>query len=109
MSKHTPGPWTIDTYPRTAINAGTKHIAMVNFYKSNGDADVFGQEHESNARLIAAAPDLLEVAIACREACLFVHDDGQIGVSEDAVIPTELFARLCAVIKKAKGDDRADT
>lgn len=73
--------------------------------------EVAGREHHAiwfadidhpNARLIAAAPELLEVAKACREVCLFGDDDG-IGVSEDVVIPSALFDRICAAINKAEG------
>jgi hypothetical protein len=60
MSKHTPGPWQVFT-----TKDGTRFIGI-------GDADGVGvtdprfglwrggQEREANARLIAAAPDLLE-------------------------------------------------
>lgn len=61
MNKHTPGPWITENRYKTSINAGKKHIAMVNQYKSGDiESDIWGDEHEANARLIAAAPDLLE-------------------------------------------------
>ena len=61
MSKHTPGPWIIDGNGiKTSISAGSKHIAMVNYWHVGGADDVIGEEHEANARLIAAAPDLLK-------------------------------------------------
>ena len=60
MSKHTQGPWVIDeSYFNGSINTvcRTRHVAMVSMYQSKpGD----GEENRSNARLIAAAPDLLE-------------------------------------------------
>ena len=63
MSKHTPGPWTIveHSWARTGIYA--KHIGIAAL-DIEGDADEATQ-HEwealmsANARLIAAAPDLL--------------------------------------------------
>ena len=72
MSKHTPGPWEVsgeifdnDGQPETAIQAlnGAATVAV---------ALEFGQNNphirEANARLIAAAPDLLEqLKIARRE------------------------------------------
>jgi hypothetical protein len=65
MSKHTPGPWWIESRARTAINKGPKHIAMVNFYNGgNEETDVREEEHEANVHLIAAAPDLLEACQA---------------------------------------------
>lgn len=50
MSKHTPGPWRVDTH----CNVMHKD-AMVAFPCISG-----GLNQEANARLIAAAPDLLE-------------------------------------------------
>ena len=35
-----------------------------------------------------------------RDCCLFEDDDGRIGVTEDAVIPTELFDRICTEISQ---------
>ena len=65
--KHTPGPWSINKDHLTAINAGDKHVAMVNYYKSGmmsgQSVDVYGEEHEANVCLIAAAPELLEAVI----------------------------------------------
>ncbi len=61
--KYTPAPWIINNEFKTSINNGNKHIAMVNYYKcGNPEIDVYGEEHEANARLIAAAPELLEAA-----------------------------------------------
>jgi hypothetical protein len=59
--KHTPGKWECNYKLRTAINAGEKHIAMVNFFNDGSDSrSVCGDEHEANARLIAAAPEMLD-------------------------------------------------
>ena len=59
---HTPGPWTADVHiPRGSadgewrIHAGREWVALLN---DANDAD----ETEPNARLIAAAPELLEAA-----------------------------------------------
>ncbi len=64
---HTNGPWEADaTYCRTAINSKAtansprKHVALVNITK-NPEYEITKEEHEANARLIAAAPEMLEV------------------------------------------------
>ena len=61
---HSNGPWEADaTHCRTAINTANgvkKHIAMVNIAK-NPEYEITIEEHEANARLIAAAPEMLEV------------------------------------------------
>lgn len=68
MSKHTPGPWKLaeaveGRYTKTNLRRirsgceGTEHGAVCEVY---GIAD--GTEAHANARLIAAAPDLLTAA-----------------------------------------------
>lgn len=68
MSKHTPGPWrTIESANKTTRTVvgpdfpGQGYIADVNLCRTNDAQDVDG---EANARLIAAAPELLA---ACRK------------------------------------------
>ena len=61
MTKHTPGPWILhmgfdETY--TISDTGGCEIGHI-YCESMGDG-----EHEANARLIAAAPELLEAAKA---------------------------------------------
>ncbi len=63
---HSNGPWEADaTHCRTAINSVAtansprKHIAMVNLAK-NPEYEITKEEHDANARLIAAAPEMLE-------------------------------------------------
>lgn len=64
MSNHTPGPWTIEKSTRTDhhIIAGRRWIATA----SNHDFHPTQDENErtiANARLIAAAPDLLAALV----------------------------------------------
>jgi hypothetical protein len=86
MSKHTPGPWRLqDLQP--AINAGnvkagpdgtrfriygdsTLWIELV----ADPDGFVYG-ENEANARLIAAAPELLEVLKKCDDGLKVLDQD----------------------------------
>jgi len=54
MEKHTPGPWAVDGKGSQAIvRANDLRIVSIR-HRLDGD------EHEANARLIAAAPELLE-------------------------------------------------
>jgi hypothetical protein len=67
MSKHTPGPWTYDSgiippdgpgrYSTVSTYDGDTDIAEVNDLIAQGSA---------NAKLIAAAPDLLEALKRCK-------------------------------------------
>ena len=97
MSKHTPGPWSINNWPQRdssiAIGAiGTPLIARVKL------RDVSINEQNANARLIAAAPEShasnVELAEIVREMCRALR------IPE----PVEALARSDAAIAKAKGE-----
>ena len=55
MSKHTPGPWEIETGRPLEVVLRADGTAVGAAYGSDSEA-------EANARLIAAAPDLLDIA-----------------------------------------------
>lgn len=72
MNKHTPRPWrtieSTNTTMRTVVGPdfpGQGYIADVNLCRTNDAQDVDG---EANARLIAAAPELLQLVKDMREA-----------------------------------------
>lgn len=87
MSKHTSGEWVVDESRHDGcINRlePFRHIGMVSSYQAvKGDRE----ENEANARLIAAAPDLLE-ALQNLE-----NDNGQ--------IPDHAWKLVQDAIKKA--------
>ena len=66
MSKHTPGPWVV-------VGSRTKYVearlvgSLMQEVAACGPTladEGYGQQQEANARLIAAAPELLRAAIA---------------------------------------------
>ena len=69
QDKHTPGPWKIDPFTnyKTQIYGDKKHIAVA-LTQSSEQFQVTVSEAEANARLIAAAPELLEVLAGILEA-----------------------------------------
>lgn len=108
VSKYTSGPWSWAEDPTSpgyflVRGSGTNVCIM---QQKNSDMgmpdDPSWPEAIANARLIAAAPDLLATLIDVRERCLSGDDDG-ISVSEDVVIESPLFDRICAAINKAEG------
>ena len=110
---HTPGPWEIDWDCHTAINKGNKHIALVNQYNSTDESSrVWGEEHEANARLIAAAPDLLARLKEARDAIASLEPEalGEVftqepdGTQGGWPIRDELLANIDNDISKAKGE-----
>ena len=60
MSKHTSGPWIIEQRDPLACTYSLRLSKM-------GIDSIDGKESDANARLIAAAPELLEALILCRE------------------------------------------
>lgn len=84
---HTPAPWhVIDG--TICDNYGQDIIGPVLF-------DSFPDEHQANARLISAAPDLLEASLAAYRALTLDSD------MEDDFAPE--IAALTAAIAKARG------
>ena len=61
-SKHTPGPWRVDANHPDYVLSATRCVTII--YGRPGNAT----EREANARLIAAAPDMLEALKACQSA-----------------------------------------
>lgn len=112
--QHTPGPWEISDHRlKTPIGAGPKHIAMVAYFDCGaGDPrSISPSEHNANARLIAAAPELLE---ALEEALRKMGEDeeqieGEWGHSrtlqqmEAEGDLSEAIVKARAAIAKAKG------
>ena len=64
MSKHTPGPWFVEDNDRAISSNAATDIALVNManirYGWDGPDFLTASHRAANARLIAAAPDLLE-------------------------------------------------
>lgn len=80
MSKHTPGPWKV--LRPTGDIGGQDHNWHVTDAEDTFVAHVFGFNHaiddqsEANARLIAAAPQMLEALEACADYWHIKHNPG---------------------------------
>ena len=74
-TKHTPGPWHISSASKNAINAerNNKLIGIGTTYHDPDSVYFIGQDEAiANARLIAAAPELLASVHALLD---IIHDD----------------------------------
>lgn len=104
-SKHTPGPWKVfngtDIFPDDVDLDGTRHIAD---FSMAGSQFISGDEKRANARLSAAAPDLLEALYATRK---IVAEAASVGFNyTDGDWAVRLYvnqALLSAAIAKAEG------
>lgn len=91
MTQHTPGPWIINLNC-IATDASKGNILICRIYNS---ASLSSGEVDSNAHLIAAAPDLLE-------ALELIHDSTAVLNH----LPPENLRFICEAIKKAKGENK---
>lgn len=102
---HTNGPWEADaTHCRTAINSKAtansprKHIAMVNITK-NPEYEITIEEHEANARLIAAAPELYAALERLYGRLIMSDRDGESHITAEEGEMAE------SALKKARGEE----
>jgi hypothetical protein len=107
MSKHTPGPWTHAGYARSMAFRVTKTPDDATGDVCNvlaGLAAKTNEEVEANARLIAAAPELLS---ALKEARRWIGD-GDLSDGMEREIWTQKYAAAVdlvdAAIAKATGE-----
>ena len=83
MSEHTPGPWTTeDDHDGLLIGPDDTCVCVVERYEG----------HQANARLIAAAPDLLAAALTARDSIVAQYNWRAFEVN---------FSDLAAAIAKA--------
>lgn len=99
--KHTPGPWVRADYDPYLIEREGAPICVVHdasdFPCWDGPEDVLEDECEANARLVAAAPDLLAL---CKEA---EHLMPYIPAENFDGHAAGFFRRLAEAIKKVEG------
>ena len=109
MSKHTPGPWQ-------AEQAGMNGKIIEWFVRVDGDdiaiasaiCDRAGNISEANARLIAAAPDLLEALEQTLQLAIDWEDEAR-GTWQDEALgflhnDDPIIKKARAAIAKAKGE-----
>lgn len=78
MSKHTEGPWQVgDRHTQNGVySAGGRLIANTHSLQSNSGWEAIAVENDANARLISAAPDMLE---ALREVNALISEGAEHG------------------------------
>jgi hypothetical protein len=89
-AKHTPGPWGVEKYEPSCLTMGGQALGHV------APDTASSEEREVNARLIAAAPELLEALKS-----LLAHHRVQSLPSTDTLTPRIEAAR--AAIARAEG------
>ncbi|WP_454760607.1 hypothetical protein [Caulobacter segnis] len=102
--KGTPGPWFVSGEGIQAIVRAHDDFRIVATRHRLPKA-----EHEANARLIAAAPDLLDIAIRARDQFEFYAKSHEAKGAEDgnqkAEINRYMAAQCAATIARATGSE----
>ena len=109
-TKHTPGPWKVDSFDwegrPDAVDNDVEYFSTIYGLTEKGAefiiADMCGvpsgiyakSTGQADARLIAAAPEMLEALIAVMDVIPFATNP----------IDSEIHQRAYAVIRKAKGE-----
>lgn len=104
MSKHTPGPWAYDTcYRHGYVVWSSEHECVVDAQDDEGRYGAILSE--PNARLIAAAPEMLEALqdlAAYADVCELLLMDG--GYSGKAQSLRRRVTKAMSAIAKATGE-----
>jgi hypothetical protein len=97
MTQHTPGPWKTSFLDDTRIeDKNGSDVAM-----ALGEYSTESDRMEANARLIAAAPDLLEAA---KSAWMLIEQINEFGKCVDGQTFDLAYDKVKAAIAKAKGE-----
>ena len=110
-TKHTPGPWNWSRWPSELIGGslsvyqiGPMRAVIYDDWRPRADG-ISEEENEANARLIAAAPELLE---ACKAAREFALEEIDLLCEGGVQVPSwllKLQEQLRTAIAKATGED----
>jgi len=98
MAQHTPGPWHFDLADGSHITAEGGTIIIADAWSIEFDEEFDNPDSvpAANARLIAAAPDLLD-------ACEFFLKFADMRAKKGDELPSQLTGAVRAAIAKAKG------
>lgn len=96
-AQHTPGPWSTTTPDDTFITSEGRDIAEI-----IGDYRVYHEVMEADARLIAAAPEMLEALEGCLRTFVRFRLHGSTP-AEDEAIDAALETAADAILKATGG------
>ena len=106
MNKHTPGPWESDNEFGTSITSGELTVAVVlnpiNATKRQHPVPVGHDELRANARLITAAPELLDALRQALRELVAVHGE-PCGANLESKAGTDAIHAARAALAKAEG------
>lgn len=94
-AKHTPGPWVWQHWPDGQNTVATQATlgTVANVWTSGAGVDI----DKANARLMAAAPELLDLLRQCRDYLSCIPESA-VGGDDDAVLLTSNADKLIAKV-----------
>lgn len=103
MAEHTPRPWSVNEWPQANADmsvgaVGTPRVAIIPL------RDVSINEQKANARLIAAAPELLEAAENILSAYRMLVDSGDCGCWDSSKV--DEVVEMNRVLSKINGEPK---
>ena len=102
MSKHTEGPWKVDGKTElciTNVHDRSKYVGSASIMGSKDNCKELYEEAKANARLMAAAPELLEALEAIQKHWNY---EGNAYGMDDELLP--IMKKAKQAIAKAKGE-----
>jgi hypothetical protein len=100
MTKHTPGPWSVAVGPAMLADNGLASLGRLSVVAATA---VLYDNLEADARLIAAAPDLLAVARAVVELMGHLYPTAAESVDMSGLESALLFGARTAIAKAEGG------
>ena len=97
MSTHTPGPWYIEEISNRdwQINSDSRDWCLLEITPAiYGESDSLSDEDKANARLIAAAPDLLEALKSLVKTLVDQDDEGMIEHAQQIINARSIIAKI---------------
>ena len=108
MSEHTPGPWTLkELHGEVYTDHGSDWLfgpdgkPIIHFHPGDYDSEAWYEFEDANARLIAAAPELL----AALESCIgHIEETNKWHPEDHPINDCPVLNNARAVIARAKGE-----
>lgn len=111
MAQHTPGPWSVEADTRTEVDSFSverterEYVAGYNIASASGEivgCEGILPDGEANARLIAAAPEILAVLVAAEAQLVACYGEPPAALDTETAMRQPTRVAAWATIEKAR-------